>query len=647
MLLVACESAGAGEGITNSDSTIGANLDGSSTGGVDAGPVNVSCTEHADCAGVSKAGSCDLGMCDKENGVCMTTPMPDDSVCTTAGGCWAQGLCSSGVCEGTVPADDGTPCENSGICGGSAMCMDGECIADGSSNVCDDGDPCSIDLCSEEAGGCVYQSEPDGTECSTECVPQGVCASGACSGESIPGCEEPDKPSCGDGACTAGESPKTCPEDCDPSTPDPLTCLDANCTDALAACEDSDACGGIIDCMEDCDLSSEEACLEECTAPPEGDNGEFVDAQSLFWTLYDCGKANNCFAEEPDSCGNGTCEPGENPENCFQDCSDAPPGPGPCLEAQCGSEAEACQADAGCTEVIACLDGCDSEECQYSCLLEAGEESANKFIALVECGDVHGCFDGGGGGDPECGNGVCEQGESGFNCAEDCKGGEDKCGNGKCESTETPDSCPSDCVEPGPGGEGDPVVECLQETCGGEFAGCFTDEDCTNLVTCLQQCESDQCAQGCYDKTSQAGLEKFIALVDCGDANACFEQDGGPGGPGEPGEPGGSDDPVQQCLDENCDDEYEACLNDEGCLGILVCLDDCAPGDGQCENGCIWGSGWGGANEFWNLAGCAEDNGCLEGGDGGGNDGGGGGGGPECGDGVCEGFEQFFCPEDC
>ena len=123
-------------------------------------------------------------------------------------------------------------------------------------------------------------------------------------------------PSCGDGKCSPGETPKTCPEDCDVTVEDPLTCLAKSCGELLAVCQDNPECDKIIACMESCEEDSEEACLDVCVA--DGD----TDAQSLFWQLYDCGKANSCFSEEPDSCGNGKCEPGENPDNCFQDCSD-------------------------------------------------------------------------------------------------------------------------------------------------------------------------------------------------------------------------------------------------------------------------------------------------------------------------------------
>jgi len=47
-----------------------------------------------------------------------------------------------------------------------------------------------------------------------------------------------------------------------------------------------------------------------------------------------------------------------------------------------------------------------------------------------------------------CGNGICEVGETQYNCPADCKG--PVCGNRVCEPGETPDNCPIDCKTPGP-----------------------------------------------------------------------------------------------------------------------------------------------------------------------------------------------------
>jgi hypothetical protein len=676
--LVACEATDGTAGDGNADDTIGANLDGANGGdGITGdGPVIVACEVHTDCLvpEVVVAGSCSLGKCDMDAGVCVTVDMPDDAECTDVAGCWDSGLCQEGVCEGNIASDDGAPCHIDGICGGEGLCMEGECLADGSVSPCDDGNPCSVDICSEEVGGCAYQPEPDDLECATACVPEGVCMSGTCKGDVLAGCD--DEPGCGDGACSPGETPKTCPEDCDNTPPpDPMDCIEEHCGEQLADCMAHEVCAEMMTCMEDCDEANEEACLHACVTKTN------PEVQDLFWSVYACANASGCIEDQPDSCGNGQCEPGENPENCAKDCSDKPPGPGPCLEANCQDEVSVCLEDEGCTEIVACIGECASPECKSDCTMKASESGGEKFMAMVECGEDHGCFGGGPNpnpecgngkceqgetgmncpedckppGEPECGNGKCEPGENGFNCSEDCKPpGEPECGNGKCEPGENGFNCPEDCTPPdepmcgdgkcGPQENaescpkdcsdepppGDPV-ECLEQECTGSFYDCLGDDGCVGIISCMEQCQDEACQQGCFQNASQSALGKFISLVECGTDHGCFD-----GGGGDP-----PPDPVQQCIEEECGDEYGACLYDSECLEVLVCMEDC-DGDEQCEGNCIWG----GNDTFWNLAGCVEDEGCLQ--QGGGGDGGGGGGGqPECGDGVCEGFEQFFCPEDC
>jgi hypothetical protein len=629
--LVACEATDGSAGLDNVDGGIGANLDGAigEDGITGNEPVVVTCEVHTDCAvpEVVAPGSCSLGKCDTEEGVCVTVDMPDDAVCTEVTGCWASGLCQAGVCEGNIASDDGDPCHVDGVCGGEGMCMEGECLADGSASPCDDGNPCTVDLCSEEIGGCAYQPQPDELECATACIPKGACVSGTCEGETLVDCE--DEPGCGDGACSPGETPKTCPEDCDNTPPDPMTCIEENCGEQLDGCMDSDVCAEMMACMEDCDEADEEACLHACVTKANPED------QDLFWPVYECAHASGCVEDQPDSCGNGKCEPGENPENCAKDCSDKPPGPGPCLEANCQDEVWACEEDDGCTEIISCMGQCQSQECQYGCIMDADPASGETFMNLVDCGEAHDCFNGGGNQNPECGNGKCEQGETGFDCPEDCKPpDEPKCGDGECGPAENAENCPKDCSDAPP--PGDPV-ECLEQECTGSFYGCLEDEGCMGIITCMQECQSEACQQGCFQNTSEAALGKFMSLMECGENHGCFDGGGDP-----PPDPDPVDDPAQQCIEEKCDDEYEACLYDPACLEVLVCMEDCG-GDEQCEGNCIWG----GNDTFWDLAGCAEDKGCLDQGGGNGGNGGGGGGQPECGDGQCEDFEQFYCPEDC
>ena len=55
---------------------------------------------------------------------------------------------------------DGTYCEDDAACTDTAMCEDGICVGVPTPGACDDGDPCTVDLCSQAAQSCVYTSIP-------------------------------------------------------------------------------------------------------------------------------------------------------------------------------------------------------------------------------------------------------------------------------------------------------------------------------------------------------------------------------------------------------------------------------------------------------------------------------------------------------
>ena len=95
----------------------------------------------------------------------------------------------------------------------------------------------------------------------------------------------------------------------------------------------------------------------------------------------------------------------------------------------------------------------------------------------------------------DCGNDVCEFGESADNCDEDC---DPVCGNSMCEFDhgENNENCPEDCV-----------ISCGNDNCEEELE--------ENSVTCLTDCPYDD-PDGCdEDDTCETPFEYYPECVDC------------------------------------------------------------------------------------------------------------------------------------
>jgi hypothetical protein len=143
-------------------------------------------------------------------------------------------------------------------------------------------------------------------------------------------------------------------------------------------------------------------------------------------------------AAEP-FCGDGTCDPDENCDSCYNDCACKSPAEcheGECVVPECGSDGE-CADD----------DPCTVDKCYFAQHVNAycGQEP------LKSCRDNDGCCPKNCNAnidedcEPDCGNEVCETGETVDDCARDCEVQPD-CGDGRCDSGEDFNSCPADCT---------------------------------------------------------------------------------------------------------------------------------------------------------------------------------------------------------
>ncbi len=185
------------------------------------------CTgECYSCNVPGQAGRCvavpDGTSCDKDGNICNGQDTCQAGSCTPGEPlqCSDGGPCKTGSCDPVkgciyTPVPNGTSCANLYFCDGVETCQDGVCTA-GTPPDCDDGNPCTEDTCSDEAGRCLHQPVADGTSCGG-----GKCGDMQCmGGECVPVGEDP----CDDGnPCTE--------ESCDPeegckyiNVPDGLSC---------------------------------------------------------------------------------------------------------------------------------------------------------------------------------------------------------------------------------------------------------------------------------------------------------------------------------------------------------------------------------------------------------------------------------------
>lgn len=183
--------------------------------------------------------------------------------------CWA--VIPIGLLGG-APSCGPLQCTDDTFCDDGNPCTEDVCAAGWCQNFaidCDDGDPCTVDTCGQ--GGCVHVSQAP------------CCGNGSCDVGETPGTCPDDclSPLCGDGSCDEGETSNTCPGDCPSSE-----CGDGTCSigESCAVCPEDcpcPPCGDLPQCwntlvledFEDCDPG---AWIGHCNAWQTWANGGSV-----------------------------------------------------------------------------------------------------------------------------------------------------------------------------------------------------------------------------------------------------------------------------------------------------------------------------------------------------------------------------------
>ncbi len=532
-----------------------------------------------------------------------------------------QCVADAGICPCTnnsVELGLSTPCERSnefGSCGGKRVCQEGglsDCDAltpaketcngldddcDGFVDepdeaggeflpLCDDGNPCSKDLCNGETG-CSYE-ELDAGECldGDACTIGDHCAAGVCVGSPI-ACDDGNP--CTDDTCDGlgGCQHLFNAADCDDKDPCTVAdeCNQGECAGVAVACdcltdadcavlEDGDLCNGTLECNTEtfpyhCQVAAGTPVLcSQPTGPGSFCLSAVCDPETGVCTQepahdgFACDDGNACSLGEV--CAAGVCG-GAGSANCADD--------NPCTE-------DFCDPQTGCLHQNNQLPCNDGNACTKGDSCAAGVCVGG---ADVMCDDGNDCTADSCDAQSGCQYlptaGDCDDGNA---CTLDdtCMAG--KCVAGKLQYCDDDNPCTKDTCTPQGG--------CLNMPVAG---ACDDNDPCTLNDTCSNgQCVPGfvvKCDDGnpCTSEVCVAGeCQTEFLDIPCDDGNACSTKDHCLLGKCQP----------QGVLD--CDDDNpcttDACDEDDGCVYQLF-VGPCEDGDlctveDTCINGeCVTG----------------------------------------------------------
>ncbi|MCO4764123.1 MAG: hypothetical protein KC502_21610, partial [Myxococcales bacterium] len=120
-------------------------------------------------------------------GKCQGKPRTNGSYCTDGNTCTAAESCVDGKCAAGGALKDGSVCSDGSTCTIGDACKSGKCTGQPNAPLCDDENPCTIDVCAPHddkagPGGCTHKPLKDGAACDDGnlCTGQDACDKGAC-----------------------------------------------------------------------------------------------------------------------------------------------------------------------------------------------------------------------------------------------------------------------------------------------------------------------------------------------------------------------------------------------------------------------------------------------------------------------------------
>lgn len=470
-------------------------------------------------------------------GVCQVIPTCTATIECDDGDPCTMDDCSEGTCQNTptpgAVCDDGFACTTGDSCRVKGP-TDPTLACMGDALVCDDANECTVDACNQADGKCTHNPLANNTPCDDKdkCTNNDVCTTGVCGGTDLD-CDDTnectvDACNATTGACAHNSVPDTTAcDDGDVCTLDD-NCQAGKCTGTAKSCDDQNPCTS-----DTCDPET-----GECEFTPL-DDGEVcaVDKVCVNETCID--EALVCKVEGARECQQ------DGGELFYKVCVFAPSGTmgawavtndcGPIQSAVC-TDAGGCIVHTPCTPT-SCH---DTNECtQDSCNVTTGE---CEFVSIhgTSCNDGNQCTE-----DDECKDGVLGE----------CAGTTVNCDDfNPC----TQDSC-------------DMATGCTNTAIAGCKA-CATDAGCDDANAATQ----DKCVQGACQNTPVPQCTKDADCPTgqfCG-AGYCYDMvdQHGRTGTGQSGVNGG---PLPDGTPDNRDDDGDCYCETLPCLYTTAATSVC------------------------------------------------------------------------
>ncbi|MFT5429573.1 MAG: hypothetical protein ACI9OJ_000244 [Myxococcota bacterium] len=510
----------------------------SSAGSVYRADFTVTCVPSGPPGPCDDDNDCTSDDCTPEGG-CTNDDSPTEGLpCDDGVACTSQDFCFSGLCVG---ANSTAPCDNGDVCT-LAVCSDGTCITSGPLD-CDDANSCTLDSCDSSAG-CQHTFD-DGAACTdgNACTSGDTCGNGICGGAPL--------------ICTDGDECTN--NSCDPATGctfPPIDCADDGDPCTIDVCAAGGGCHQPMDCDDGDSCTINDACA----------GGQCVSD-------FACDDGKACTN---DSCSNGvctnvnTCTDGQ---ACSNDICDAVLG--------CVFPAPGCEDNNECT-----FNTCVGEVCTYPATNDM-KPCADSCNTVSECQDTQ-CVRADGGVEVDCNDGfpcTTDSCDPQLGCQHEnlCDG--TPCSTGEC----TPWGCLPKPSADNPCDDGD---DCTQDLCDLPGAG-----TCTNDATAMDGFACDDGVPCNGEQLCTGGVCPPGGVPDCGGNGACTTAVCGPDGCEYTDLADGDDcgdDPCflaktcQQGLCEGAMENYRCAdstpCKAPGCDGVTGCFTDDLPDGFPCND---------------------------------------------------------------